>query len=80
MIVATCYNALMRASSKLDFVIRARGLTRTQAASDIGISRPYLVQILSEARKPRFRVLTRIKDWTSGLVDYEDWEDRDGQV
>lgn len=66
----------MKAIRKLSTILSQRGLSQRKAARAIGISGPYLSMILGGKRRPEFEVMGKIKVWSGGLVDYEDWEDR----
>lgn len=52
------------------------GVTQTEFASRVGISPPYLSQILNDTRKPSFRVMTKIRDETEGFVSLESWAEQ----
>lgn len=53
--------------------IKAAGLTRGQFARRVGISAPYLSQIISRARKPSLGVAIRIARATDNKVPVDAW-------
>jgi transcriptional regulator with XRE-family HTH domain len=64
----------MKAIQKLRQVLTMKKVSQQEAAEGIGISGAFLSQILSGKRTPLYGTMTKIKVWSGGLVDYEDWE------
>ena len=60
---------------KLSQYIAERRITQAEAAKGIGISRPYLSDILNEKVIPGRAVAFKIVNWTQGMVRLEDlWQ------
>lgn len=55
--------------------IKAAGLTRSKFAEMVGISAPYLSQIIAEERTPSIQVALRIASLTDGKIPVESWLD-----
>lgn len=51
-----------------------KGRTQREFAQAIGISDAFLSQILSQKRRPSFRVMLKIEEVTGGAVDVHSWD------
>jgi DNA-binding transcriptional regulator LsrR (DeoR family) len=49
------------------------GVSQDEIARDLGISRPYLNQILNHTREPGGRTMMRIMVMTGGVVSMDSW-------
>lgn len=65
---------------KLADYIYEKRLTQAQAADGIGISRPYLCDILNERAIPGRATAFKIVKWSEGMVRLEDlWKEAGNQ-
>lgn len=55
------------------FVERQSNAPMREAAAKLGVSRPYLYDLLSEKRQPSLEVALRIEKATEGEVAITDW-------
>lgn len=53
--------------------IKAAGLSRKDFAKSVGISAPYLTQILTGVKRPSLDLAFRIQDTTAGAVPAACW-------
>jgi plasmid maintenance system antidote protein VapI len=57
---------------KLNAYIKLKGVTITGAAKAIGVSRPYLHDILSGRKEAGRKLVDKIALWSDGAVTYRD--------
>ena len=59
--------------SNLSEYIASKGMTRSEFAKTVGISAPYLSEILSGAKRPSLNLAFRIEEITGGEVPASGW-------
>ena len=59
--------------SNLSEYIASKGMTRSEFAKTVGISAPYLSEILSGAKRPSLNLAFRIEGITGGEVPASGW-------
>jgi DNA-binding XRE family transcriptional regulator len=62
----------MLPAMKLNDYLKLKGMTKTQAAKELGITRKYIHEILAGKMGPGRKLATRIIEWSQGAIRYED--------
>lgn len=62
------------AISRLREYMRETSTTQHELAARVGVSQPFISQILRLQRSPRLRTMRSIKEATTGYVDLHHWD------
>jgi DNA-binding XRE family transcriptional regulator len=62
----------MLPAMKLNDYLKLKGMTKTQAAKELEITRKYIHEIMAGKMGPGRKLATRIIEWSQGAIRYED--------